>query len=258
MYHVDICKCKNITFINPAHFLHLWQTPTFELWTWFRCAELDTMCTWSQCAGWEKDNGLFVSAGETIKFNFIHISLRNTPRVEIFTPFCVCVIKNLFWHFDYLLEVLTVRKKRGCFNMFPQNLTVPFCRIQHVRVKMSVSSVLRDLRPRRLGPVCVPAGFNSCFYCSVSLSRNFHQIFIFKVFRKFWNPFCSFKFMKHDSENSRFIFMNLKEHLWIIFTSFIVKEEEEEEVSVRMWTSWRAVCTASKISWTSTTSTSGL
>lgn len=39
------------------------------------------------------------------------------------------------------------------------------------------------------------------------------------------NPFCSFKFMKHESENSRFIFMNLKEHLCIIFTSFIVKEE---------------------------------
>lgn len=39
------------------------------------------------------------------------------------------------------------------------------------------------------------------------------------------NPFCSFKFMKHESENSQFIFMNLKEHLCIIFTSFIVKEE---------------------------------
>lgn len=46
------------------------------------------------------------------------------------------------------------------------------------------------------------------------------------------NPFCSFKFMKHDSENSRFIFMNLKEHLYIIFTSFIVKEEEEVSVLV--------------------------
>lgn len=83
MYHVDICKCKNITFINPV-------------------PVTDTVDVFSAQAGRR------IMACLYLQFDFIHVSLRNMSRFLLPSVFVGSKI--------FLTYLLNQWRSRSSFN----------------------------------------------------------------------------------------------------------------------------------------------
>lgn len=124
-----------------------------------------------------------------LQFDFIHVSLRNMSRFLLPSVFVGSKIFLTYLLNQWRSRSSFNRKKRGCFKCSHKISPLLFAQSN---MWTWVSLVLRGLVPSvsRLCPVCVPAGFNSCFYCSVSLAHNCHHILNFKGFRTFWIHFA--------------------------------------------------------------------